>query len=409
MKQGFFDRLTLKLRMTGKMKKSILLLLCSLFLMGCSNRNSSSSGWISVSETTEQTFSDIILVPPDTESEIKGKTICKRIPTGVEITLDSLTYLIEFENTADIQQIIVKDYDFDGTDDIFIGFEKYLQQGVYYRLDKEKQVFTEWNYLNEISKYSLVQIEDNNTISQSITNYDGSMTIYYKWLEGVLVPTRFTDYYFGDCDILDDYRYDENGEKILFQRKYINDDNIVIKTVESPLYFHVNETSVDVLKDGEVIQSIPDTGLYRLVDRLKEYSKTVIMEGGVREPEKYLRECDYNFDGYADLGIPQSMIGPDGEESCKYYRYDPEIEKYVPWREMNQIGKLLYTDCNTETIRSYTVGKDTDVYKWIEGILVLVQREKWIYEDNFHVKYHIDVYEVDENGKETLIETKYHE
>lgn len=342
----------------------IVLLSCFVFFGGCSETSELQElSEIAITETIPETASN-------EDHGIRNKTICKRTSTGIEITLNKLdqqTYFIPLKNMTDVQKIIVEDYDFDDTDDIFIDFGTAPEHGSYYRFDEENQIFKKWDYLNEISRTSPLQLEENNRLSQSMTNPDGSTIIYYQWVNETLVPVLLTEYYFrsGACDIRDYYSYNETGEKILFKREYINDD-MIIKTVDFPLYFHVDKTSVNVLQVDKIIQTIPDTGIYGLMEQSEKSD----------EPEKYLLQYDYDFDGYEDLGIPGNIPEYDKKENYRYYRYDPETKKYIPWQEMNQIGELFYPDQNTRTLAVYKAGTDTDHYKWLDGVLVLIQQEE---------------------------------
>ncbi len=396
------------------MKKAFLLTFCAVILSGCTEQKERifvSDSDTAASEAASATENTTVQKP--TEPKSSGKASGKKTENGVEITLDNEKYNVDIENASEIVDITACDFDFDGIDDIFVNYEKYgqaLKKGRYFHFDPITDTYTDWDELNEISESFLVDKQSDKTISVKFYSYYGDTTYYYKWKDSKPIPVLFLDYDLSSgYGILDHYKYDENNEKILYLREVqdISDDR-TLETIDYPRYFHVNKTSVDVLKNGEIVQTIPDTRVYDYVEYLKEdYSKKVIMEGGVREPEKYIREYDFDFDGWNDICLPEYHDETERTTYCKYYHFDAETETYIPWQELNGIGKYIYPYPDTKTLKSYDSSRSAYIYKWKNGIPEIVQREEYEYVDDSHTESYKHIYDIDENGNETLVRIEH--
>lgn len=389
-----YDIIKIQIKIYGdeEVKKLYLLLLCAIFQCGCTKQPqilSVSDDDINETETgsTMPTMTEFKTdeVPTTSTQQIEqknmGKAVYKKIVGGVEISFDDKQYTLTIDDSSEIVDITTTDFNFDGIDDIFINYKKYSQYpkiGRYFRYDTETDSFIDWNELNEISEGYLMKIEDSNEISVKFYSYYGDETYYYKWEGENPIRIGFLDYDLSSgFHIFDYYEYNKNDDKILVKRTVKDQNNdTILKELEYPPYFKVNENSIDVMCNGEVIQTIDDTNVCTYVEYLKnEYSKQVPMEGGVREPEKYLIESDFDFDGYSDLCFPNSFeVNTISLNSAyKYYRFEPETERYVLWDELNDIGDMIFPNYDNQTLESFD-NNEKNIYEWKDESLVIVQR-----------------------------------
>lgn len=110
---------------------------------------------------------------------------------------------------------------------------------------------------------------------------------------------------------------------------------------------------------------------------------------------------DYDFDGYADVFIPES-IGT-MNSTGRYFRYNAEKKIFERWDDMNSVSFLAQTDTANNTVvvdtRSSAVDHETKTYVWKDGVLTLIDR-KIMYQGGDGAIYN-DAFEYND-GVETL-------
>lgn len=165
-----------------------------------------------------------------------GKTV-QLIETDIKSILDE--YQDKIPNPSTL--ITLKDYDFDGYDDLYIkqgGFRTPNPYGVYMHYNPETKKFETWEQLSGINTVIWVD-EENQKLNTSVT---GSAVDHESWtyiwnedkklqLIGSLLQ------YAVEEDVFIDYFEYPDGEKTLVRREQIilDDEHNIIDTTEIPL------------------------------------------------------------------------------------------------------------------------------------------------------------------------------
>lgn len=150
----------------------------------------------------------------------------------------------------------------------------------------------------------------------------------------------------------------------------------------------VNENSVNVMRNGDVIQTLDCT----------PYSENMLISE------------DYNFDRYDDLFVITDI--QDVKLSGIYFKFNTETALFEEWSELNNIGHTLdigmSSNLSIGQVLSYSTSNpdahETFIYKWENDKLILVERRITIIynENNTAVT---ELYYIDDNGNEILIES----
>ncbi len=352
------------------------MLLLSALLTGCAAPDPSQNA-----ETTS--LAESTAAPETAETtEIPAHELISEVRAeGVSFTLDG-TFLqtIPMEQVPDAADICICDYDSDGFPDVFLPDSPHNFRGHYYHYDDAAGQLVLWDALNFEKGGTGWYMEHNpdGTLLMKADSIYGTTITRYRWEQAILMPTEVTEQYFTSQGLVEDlYQYAENGNKILCRRSIHNSYDHYEEIIEYPLYFRITPDAVHVMKNTELLQELPLGSFWDSYAALGAYfeqqmeSPTVPLEGAyLREPECYLGTEDYDFDGHADLYIPDTLQG-----NCTgtYYRYDAECTQFVRWDVLNAVGCPLYADAETERLTAYTgtEGKLTaQDYQWNEGKLI---------------------------------------
>ena len=381
--------------------------LCAGVLYGCSDGGKSSdTDENQVIETVETTSATEAATAPTTEAPTEAVTQPEIKETnnltysidenGIELIVDGeSTQYIPLGYEPDESNIVADDFDFDGYKDIFIPSEEYRGfKGIYYRYIPDSKQFEIWDELNKIGRQMHVAIKSEKTLILSEYSQTGSRYTYYKWNNDVLAKDMLKDVYFSTYEISDYYEYSPDESRVLVKRELRNwENNTLLKTLERDelVYFSVNENGIEVLCDGEVIQTIE--GNYA------EAYAPLVESSGYYTLEDAIYEMDYDFDGYLDVFIPDDIMNYDSTGT--YYRYDPDSGLLEKWDEMNKIGKEAYAS-KKNTINVYQgVGADFCItaYQWDNGTLKAIGYREFGIFDEEGKKFTVNDYTFDENGE----------
>ncbi|MDE6036520.1 MAG: hypothetical protein K2G36_11515 [Ruminococcus sp.] len=352
--------------------KKYIFLLAVLFLVGCASKNNTEL------PTTTQSQSNYIAYSV-TENKVNLKLNKKIVQT------------LEFDHNINKDDISAEDFDFDGYTDICIPTFYDMRLYSYYRYNPDTEQFEEWDELNKID--NILEVNPDNTL----TEYSSYLNDYttYRWNDDILEPIKLLKCYSThEGDIEDLYEYQPDGSKILIERTIINPENNThckITNCNEVIYFEVTENSVNVMRNGKIIQSIENKTLYKTCGSLGLYIA----------PETFINNSDFDFDGYNDLYIPN--LDEWNEFHGTYYRYNPDMEQFEEWDELNKIGKLFTVGMSQNVRIGQILSLDTEdgqtfIYKWNGDSLNLVERCETD-TDNNKIWYYID-----ENGNEFLCE-----
>ena len=327
---------------------------------------------------------------------------------------------IDLENVPTAEEVSVKDYNFDGYEDIFIPDSdvSYGMGGDYWLYDPEKNKFELSQELALVDGRGWrMDIYNNDQLCLALYGHYGSTKTYYEWQGSSLVPVRFLDIYFAQDGIMDQledaYEYDENGERYMVSRTFINISNGArYKTIDAPRYFRVTDDSVLVMQGRELLQTIGGVRLMEIVKELQEYKENAEQTPAMREfevlaPEHYLLTGDFNFDGERDLAIPTDTALTGERSSYDFYVYDPDKEQYVIVEELCGKATMYNFDSENKTFWIYDDWWTDDeyddyCYQWQDGSLKPVE---WHHTYSSDGKRLCDIYEYDENGKPVFLRT----
>ncbi len=347
-----------------------------------------------------RTTEDPLIVPiPATIAGTTAETIAETIPEtttetglsfelkgdGIAFSLDGNYFqTIAMEHVPDADAVSVCDYDSDGFEDVFIPDFPNDFRGHYYRYEGRQLVL--WDAMNfeEGGTGWFMTKNPDGTLLMDADNIDGNFRTTYCWEEDALVPVELVETYWkGGNTIKDTYRYSDTQEKILCQREiretYGNQSTII----EYPLYFRISSDTVQVMRNTDIVQEIPlgsrfwdsYAELAAFYEREKE-SPTVPLDGGyLHEPQCYLGTDDYDFDGYEDLYVPDTLMG---NRTGMYYRYEPESGEFIPWDALNAIGYDMYVDAEERTLNAF-MGIEGErklhSFRWEDGVLAEIPTE----------------------------------
>lgn len=407
----------------------IAIFLLTAALVGCAEKSDSSVE--SVTETTETTETTTAQVTteaaetevPETTEPPHGELMYEVTDGGILLKMDgSDIQTVSAEALPEFKSPLVVDYNFDGYEDIFIPDDdlSYGKGGDYYLYDPASGEFVLSDALALVDGRGwTMTVCGEGQLRLDMYSHYGSTETVYEWRGGELLPVTFVDKY-RDEDyngVEDEYEYDEDGQRYMVSRTcYDTGNGEMLRTETEPVYFRVTETSIDVMKGCEVLQSIENDTLVPLVDGLRDWVRSTpktpeLLEFDVMPPEHYLHFADYDFDGFDDLAVPTDFVQTGEENTFFYYRYDPETEQYIPWDTLNEKGVTFEIQpdfCTELKLVGYT-GWWTDetyeyyIYVWNNG--ELVPTGHWHYytaDGGYHAA---DIYEYDENGNEVYIRT----
>ncbi|MDE6093058.1 MAG: hypothetical protein K2G14_08185 [Ruminococcus sp.] len=355
--------------------KKYIFLLTVLFLSGCASENNMEipTATDTSTETVQSVISETTTAETTTvETTTKPKTnhlVYSVTENKVELKLNKkVVQTLEFDYSPIRKYISAEDFDFDGYRDIFIPLKGSGIAGTYYHYNPETEQFEEWDEINKIG-YKLTVNTDNTLTNTSYLEY-GEISTKYQWNGDSLEPIELLDCYYSKNGYINDlYEYQLDGSKILVERAYINSkNNAQYKTLgrDEVIYFEVTENSVNAMRDGKVLQSFENNTLY-------EHSLS-----GERHtpPEKYLDTSDFDYDGYEDLFIPETV------DKGTYYRFNPDTERFDVWDELNKTGDIFFMESDDENCLRSIIYKDSTDYKyeilvreWQDGKLVPHHRE----------------------------------
>ncbi|MBQ9898176.1 MAG: hypothetical protein IJM44_01815 [Ruminococcus sp.] len=390
-------------------------------LAGCAENNVSSS--VNVPETTETTAAQVTTeaqetTEPETTELPHGVLDYEVTDGGILLNMDGAeVQTVSTETLPEFRSPVVADYDFDGYEDIFVP-DKDICSGMggdYWLYDPESGKFGISDALALVDGRGwTMTVCGEGQLQLDMSSRYGSTSTVYEWSGDVLVPVGFVDKYRDDDynGVEDEYEYGSDGQRYMVCRTcYDTGSGDILRTETDPRYFRVTETSIDVMKGREVLQSIENDTLLQLVDGLREYVRshpetTAHHEFDVMPPEHYLRFEDYDYDGFDDLAVPTEFPQTGEWNSFFYYRFDPDTELYVPWDTLNEKGVTFYfppDNCTDLQITGYT-GLWNDetyeyyVYVWRDGELVpTLHTHYYTADDGFRA---VDKYVYDENGDE---------
>lgn len=236
------------------MKKYMIAFVLTALLTGCSDRNESSiSGEKEVVESTNSAESTSVIeeaTAPTTEAateaeqdsdfrilEVEDDGITVLVANNtiqkIEIDCTEILRMAEIYDTDPAELLVIKDYNFDGYDDLFVPATTLIANlpGTYYRFDPTVNFspFEKWDELNKIGQ--LMDVDADNQVLNLAVRISAAEheTTVYRWESGRLVPVSRTHYYVGNEDdqyYIDHFEYDENGEEILVKQESgaINED-----------------------------------------------------------------------------------------------------------------------------------------------------------------------------------------
>lgn len=384
-------------------KRIFSICLCAGILSGCSDGEKSSETNKNQSAITAETTSatEGTTVPTTetkneavTQSEIKTtNSLTYSIDeNGIELIVDGeSTQYVSLGYETEKRNIVADDFDFDGYKDIFIPAENHGGiTGTFYRYIPDSKQFEPWEELNKIGRQMTVLSESDQILVLTDYAQTGSRYTYYKWNNDALEKTSFKDVYFGNYLISDYYECSADGNDILVKREFRNlENNALFKTLERDelVYFSINKNGIDVLKDGEVMQTID--GNYAEI-----YAP--IAEDPYYTIEDAIYKIDYDFDGYLDVFIPDDLSS---EPTGIYYRYDPDTGYLEEWDELNKIGKMAYAS-SKDTVKVYhseAEGSCVTAYQWDNGTLKAIGYRERIYNED--EKSTVTDYTFDESGE----------
>lgn len=391
------------------MKKFLASIILTALLTGCSdkNENSVSSEKEVVESTNSAELTSVIeeTTAPTTEStteaeqdfdfqilEVEDDGITVLVANNtiqkIEIDCTEILRMAEIYNKDPAELLVIKDYNFDGYDDLFVPATTLVANlpGTYYRFNPTVNFspFEEWDELNEIGFLMKADSEKgilNFSSKGSAVDHDW---IIYKWKSGKLQPvSRELQYMHGSEIYIDCFEYDNDGNETLVKRKraVLGENNEWLGTEEieilSNYTFSINESGVDVLLDGKVIQTLEC-----------DYS-----------PDDSLFFEDYDFDGYKDLFV--MMDNGAMYSNGTYFRYVPDTGLFEKWDELNKIGRAMIVNAENSTLREKRFNNDYWLeyfdYKWENNRLDLFEHRL---SKNGEV---MEIYSVAPDGSEKLI------
>lgn len=97
------------------------------------------------------------------------------------------------------------------------------------------------------------------------------------------------------------------------------------------------------------------------------------------DPADFLTVADFDFDGYDDVFVPETIGTPNVMGTYFRQAYELSSRYFMDWDELNRIGYLLSTDSVNKRLTFYSkenaVEYERIVYEWENGTIVPVSRE----------------------------------
>lgn len=352
-------------------------LLSAALLTGCAKPSPAEPQTTETEQVTESTA-----VPETTEPAAPALRFTME-QDGVSFLLDGVLFqTIPMEHVPDADEISICDYDSDGFADVFLPDWPNSFRGHYYRYDDASGQLILWDALNfeEGGTGWIMEQQADGTLLLKSDSIYGSSNTTYRWEQGTLIPVALTEYYWVSAGTVEDsYTYAQDGEKVLYLRRILDSDTgKCIETIEHPLYFRITADAVHVMQGTEIMQEIAVGGFWDGYAELEafyaqqEITPTVPLDGAhLREPEQYLGTEDYDFDGYADLYVPDSLYGT---QNGTYYRFSPETGEFVLWDALNILGYPLYAEAEHSILSSYHNGQH-EKWQWQNEQLIEIETE----------------------------------
>ncbi|MDE6521094.1 MAG: hypothetical protein K2K91_11685 [Ruminococcus sp.] len=122
----------------------------------------------------------------------------------------------------------------------------------------------------------------------------------------------------------------DNSSSEIAESPEITTETVTEQTkIASRKEFVVTENGIQVIRDGEIFQTLEDTNIYKVsgqTGRIDIY------------PEDYLIKRDFDGDGCMDLFVPYLVSD---EEKGVYYHRNPDTAELEKWDTFNEIGVYL--------------------------------------------------------------------
>lgn len=155
--------------------------------------------------------------------------------------------------------------------------------------------------------------------------------------------------------------------------------------------FEVSDNSIKIISDSGLVQII--NGNFSSL-------------AGYSSPSDLINTEDYNFDGYTDIFVP-TKFSEDSSEGI-YYKFNSDIERFEIWQELNRIGHVFHFGENNTLVYS-TKNVENNSYEsfehiWSDENLILCEHTVTFIDKESNSAC-TEVYSVDSDGNETLIET----
>ena len=318
------------------MKKFSALLLTAAVFCGCSDSKSSVSGTDDITDTTAENVTGT-QAAADTQPADEEERFF--ILNGVEMEIPSD---LGFSPADD--DIFTGDTDRDGCDDVYFRYKGRDEEGRLYIYDKSGKTIK---------------------LSETKTQFSHDRKLLNTYSEP---PYLFvfrddrTDIYSvaGNCFIIYCGRteeYTDNGDSIV-DTYYYNS----LSGLESLICRTVN--GEEVIVDSGQLEIVPGKGKINVTS--KSTGETVqVLEDITFADDTVILYKDYDFDGHVDiLAKPKYVHGSMGG---RFFRFDPEAKRFVPWDKLNELGEKADIDTGDGrlVVSSYTMYKDIKTeYEW---------------------------------------------
>lgn len=113
--------------------------------------------------------------------------------------------------------------------------------------------------------------------------------------------------------------------------------------------FNITPDGIEVIRRGEIWQTLEDTNIFEVSGQLGNISI---------QPEDYLIKKDFDNDCHLDLFVPY-LVSDD--RKGVYYHFDPDTALYEKWDAFNEIGIFL-EPCDIRYAFHRTSGNETPSY-----------------------------------------------
>lgn len=179
---------------------------------------------------------------------IKDGKVVQLIETDIKSVLDKYQDKI----TASKSILTIKDYDFDGYDDLYViqdGFGTPNPQGVYMHYNPETEKFETWEQMSDIKTIIWVDEENqklNTSVSGSAIDHESWTYIWSEDKQLQLIGSSLQ--YAVEEDVFIDYFEYPDGDKTLVRREQIilDDEHNIVDTTEIPLVQDPTEEPTEI-------------------------------------------------------------------------------------------------------------------------------------------------------------------